>query len=395
MQNKKKNCKEFSIKDVSVITVITCFVSFFVAFNMKKTNNQIEMDEYSQELLENYNYILHNSINNVSGEELVSKAISGMVNSLDDQYANYISKEDIDNFNVLINGEYEGLGIEITYNEYGAAIINNVFDNSPAQKQGLQKGDIIISINGESMLGKSLDEIKNYIHDFNNEGFELGYKRGDEEKEAKLKVENIIIESVSTKIYSENENTIGYIKLNNFASNSYEQFRSGVESLERENIDSLIIDLRYNTGGQLNIADNIISMFIEHGKTIYQLKEKNEIIKYKDISDESRNYEIVVLVNHDSASASELVAGALKEVYGAKIVGTNTYGKGTAQKVITLANGEQYKLTTSEWLTANGNSIDKVGIQPDMSIEISSDYINNPIEENDNQLKKALEILSK
>ena len=395
MQNKKKNCKEFSIKDVSIITVITCFVSFFVAFNIKKTNNQIEMDEYSQELLENYNYILHNSINNVSGEELVSKAISGMVNSLDDQYANYISKEDIDNFNVLINGEYEGLGIEITYNEYSAVIINNVFDNSPAQKQGLQKGDIIISINGESMLGKSLDEIKNYIHDFNNEEFELGYKRGDEEKEAKLKVENIVIESVSTKLYSENENTIGYIKLNNFASNSYEQFRSGVESLERENIDSLIIDLRYNTGGQLNIADNIISMFIEHGKTIYQLKEKNEIIKYKDISDESRNYEIVVLVNHDSASASELVAGALKEVYGAKIVGTNTYGKGTAQKVITLANGEQYKLTTSEWLTANGNSIDKVGIQPDMSIEISSDYINNPIEENDNQLKKALEILSK
>lgn len=395
MQNKKKNCKEFSIKDVSVITVITCFVSFFVAFNIKKTNNQIEMDEYSQELLENYNYILHNSINNVSGEELVSKAISGMVNSLDDQYANYISKEDIDNFNVLINGEYEGLGIEITYNEYSAVIINNVFDNSPAQKQGLQKGDIIISINGESMLGKSLDEIKNYIHDFNNEEFELGYKRGDEEKEAKLKVENIVIESVFTKLYSENENTIGYIKLNNFASNSYEQFRSGVESLERENIDSLIIDLRYNTGGQLNIADNIISMFIEHGKTIYQLKEKNEIIKYKDISDESRNYEIVVLVNHDSASASELVAGALKEVYGAKIVGTNTYGKGTAQKVITLANGEQYKLTTSEWLTANGNSIDKVGIQPDMSIEISSDYINNPIEENDNQLKKALEILSK
>lgn len=395
MQNKKKNCKEFSIKDVSVITVITCFVSFFVAFNIKKTNNQIEMDEYSQELLENYNYILHNSINNVSGEELVSKAISGMVNSLDDQYANYISKEDIDNFNVLINGEYEGLGIEITYNEYSAVIINNVFDNSPAQKQGLQKGDIIISINGESMLGKSLDEIKNYIHDFNNEEFELGYKRGDEEKEAKLKVENIVIESVSTKLYSENENTIGYIKLNNFASNSYEQFRSGVESLERENIDSLIIDLRYNTGGQLNIADNIISMFIEHGKTIYQLKEKNEIIKYKDISDESRNYEIVVLVNHDSASASELVAGALKEVYGAKIVGTNTYGKGTAQKVITLANDEQYKLTTSEWLTANGNSIDKVGIQPDMSIEISSDYINNPIEENDNQLKKALEILSK
>lgn len=395
MQNKKKNCKEFSIKDVSVITVITCFVSFFVAFNIKKTNNQIEMDEYSQELLENYNYILHNSINNVSGEELVSKAISGMVNSLDDPYANYISKEDIDNFNVLINGEYEGLGIEITYNEYGAAIINDVFDNSPAQKQGLQKGDIIISINGESMLGKSLDEIKSYIHDFNNEEFELGYRRGDEEKEAKLKVENIVIESVSTKLYSENGNTIGYIKLNNFASNSYEQFRSGVESLERENIDSLIIDLRYNTGGQLNIADSIISMFIEHGKTIYQLKEKNEIIKYKDISDESRNYEIVVLVNHDSASASELVAGALKETYGAKIVGTNTYGKGTAQKVITLANGEQYKLTTSEWLTANGNSIDKVGIQPDISIEISSDYINNPIEENDNQLKKALEILSK
>ncbi len=395
MQNKKKNCKEFSIKDVSVITVITCFVSFFVAFNIKKTNNQIEMDEYSQELLENYNYILHNSINNVSGEELVSKAISGMVNSLDDPYANYISKEDIDNFNVLINGEYEGLGIEITYNEYGAAIINDVFDNSPAQKQGLQKGDIIISINGESMLGKSLDEVKSYIHDFNNEEFELGYRRGDEEKEAKLKVENIVIESVSTKLYSENGNTIGYIKLNNFASNSYEQFRSGVESLERENIDSLIIDLRYNTGGQLNVADNIISMFIEHGKTIYQLKEKNEIIKYKDISDESRNYEIVVLVNHDSASASELVAGALKEAYGAKIVGTNTYGKGTAQKVITLTNGEQYKLTTSEWLTANGNSIDKVGIQPDISIEISSDYINNPIEENDNQLKKALEILSK
>lgn len=391
----KMNTKKplFGLKEVVGIVIITAVVGFLTGFLVKQEDTKTTLSHYEEELLSNYQYILTNYYKNVDARDLVSVAIKGMIDYLDDPYADYISSNDIDNFNLLINGEYEGIGIQISYNEENEVVITYVFPDSSADQAGLEAGDIFVKINDETVLEMSLDEIKNLISTFNDEEFNITYKRDGNEYQTKLKREKVTIESVQTKIFEKNDSKIGYIKLSNFATNSYQQFNDKLENLEKDNIDSLIIDLRDNTGGELETVENIVSLFIPKGKVIYQMKDKGQITKTYSESDTERNYPIVVLVNEYSASASELMTGALKEIYGATIIGVNTYGKGTAQKVVTLDNGERYKFTNKEWLTAKGNSIEGVGIEPTIRIEQPEKYYMDPIEENDEQLNRALEFL--
>lgn len=391
----KMNTKKplFGLKEVVGIVIITAVVGFLTGFLVKQEDTKTTLSHYEEELLSNYQYILTNYYKNVDARDLVSVAIKGMIDYLDDPYADYISSNDIDNFNLLINGEYEGIGIQISYNEENEVVITYVFPDSSADQAGLEAGDIFVKINDETVLEMSLDEIKNLISTFNDEEFNITYKRDGNEYQTKLKREKVTIESVQTKIFEKNDSKIGYIKLSNFATNSYQQFNDKLENLEKDNIDSLIIDLRDNTGGELETVENIVSLFIPKGKVIYQMKDKGQITKTYSESDTERNYPIVVLVNEYSASASELMTGALKEIYGATIIGVNTYGKGTAQKVVTLDNGERYKFTIKEWLTAKGNSIEGVGIEPTIRIEQPEKYYMDPIEENDEQLNRALELL--
>lgn len=384
----------FGIKELIGIIIITSLVSFFAGFSIKQSNVETSLSSYETEIISNYEYILENSYKNINGRDLVSAAIKGMIECLEDPYADYINATDVDNFNLIINGEYQGIGVQIGYNENYEPIITYVFPTSPADTSGLKIDDILISIENIDVYNKTLDEIKEMVNSYDDE-FEISYKRGDNQYKTVLKREIITVKSVVENIYERENKKIGYIKLTNFASNSYEQFEKSLESLETKSIDSLIIDLRDNTGGQLKAVDNIVSLFINEDNVIYQMKEKDEITKYYSHGNNNRKYPIVVLVNENSASASELMTGALKEVYGATVIGVNTYGKGTAQEVRTLENGEQYKFTTREWLTAKGNSIEKVGIEPNIKIEQSERYFNEPNEENDVQLQSAIEFLCK
>ena len=384
----------FGIKELIGIIIITSLVSFFTGFSIKQSNVETSLSSYETEIISNYEYILENSYKNINGRDLVSAAIKGMIECLEDPYADYINATDVDNFNLIINGEYQGIGVQIGYNENYEPIITYVFPTSPADTSGLKIDDILISIGNTNIYNKTLDEIKEMINSYDDE-FEISYKRGDNQYKTVLKREIITVKSVVENIYERENKKIGYIKLTNFASNSYEQFEKSLESLETKNIDSLIIDLRDNTGGQLKVVDNIVSLFINEDNVIYQMKEKDKITKYYSHGNNNRKYPVVVLVNENSASASELMTGALKEVYRATVIGVNTYGKGTAQEVRTLENGEQYKFTTREWLTAKGNSIEKVGIEPNIKIEQSERYFNEPNEENDVQLQSAIEFLCK
>ena len=384
----------FGIKELIGIIIITSLVSFFTGFSIKQSNVETSLSSYETEIISNYEYILENSYKNINGRDLVSAAIKGMIECLEDPYADYINATDVDNFNLIINGEYQGIGVQIGYNENYEPIITYVFPTSPADTSGLKIDDILISIGNTNIYNKTLDEIKEMINSYDDE-FAISYKRGDNQYKTVLKREIITVKSVVENIYERENKKIGYIKLTNFASNSYEQFEKSLESLETKNIDSLIIDLRDNTGGQLKVVDNIVSLFINEDNVIYQMKEKDKITKYYSHGNNNRKYPVVVLVNENSASASELMTGALKEVYRATIIGVNTYGKGTAQEVRTLENGEQYKFTTREWLTAKGNSIEKVGIEPNIKIEQSERYFNEPNEENDVQLQSAIEFLCK
>lgn len=385
----------FGIKELIGIVIITTLVSFFAGFSIKQSNNiKTDLSNYENEIISNYKYILENSYKNVNGRDLVSAAIKGMIDCLEDPYADYINVSDVDNFNLIINGEYQGIGVQIGYNENKEPVITYVFPSSPADNSGLKINDILVSIEDIKVSNKTLDEIKDIVNGFDGE-FKVSYKRDEKQYETILKREIVTVKSVVKNLYERENKKIGYIKLTNFAANSYEQFKETLESLESDDIESLIIDLRDNTGGQLRTVDNIVSLFIDENNVIYQMKEKGKITKYYSHGNDNRKYPIVVLVNENSASASELMTGALKEVYNATIIGVNTYGKGTAQEVRTLENGEQYKFTTREWLTAKGNSIEKVGIEPNIKVEQDSKYFNEPTEENDVQLQSAITFLCK
>lgn len=385
----------FGIKELIGIVIITTLVSFFAGFSIKQSNNiKTDLSNYENEIISNYKYILENSYKNVNGRDLVSAAIKGMIDCLEDPYADYINVSDVDNFNLIINGEYQGIGVQIEYNENKEPVITYVFPSSPADNSGLKINDILVSIEDIKVSNKTLDEIKDIVNGFDGE-FKVSYKRDEKQYETILKREIVTVKSVVKNLYERENKKIGYIKLTNFAANSYEQFKETLESLESDDIESLIIDLRDNTGGQLRTVDNIVSLFIDENNVIYQMKEKGKITKYYSHGNNNRKYPIVVLVNENSASASELMTGALKEVYNATIIGVNTYGKGTAQEVRTLENGEQYKFTTREWLTAKGNSIEKVGIEPNIKVEQDSKYFNEPTEENDVQLQSAITFLCK
>lgn len=385
----------FGIKELIGIVIITTLVSFFAGFSIKQSNNiKTDLSNYENEIISNYKYILENSYKNVNGRDLVSAAIKGMIDCLEDPYADYINVSDVDNFNLIINGEYQGIGVQIGYNENKEPVITYVFPSSPADNSGLKINDILVSIEDIEVSNKTLDEIKDIVNGFDGE-FKVSYKRDEKQYETILKREIVTVKSVVKNLYERENKKIGYIKLTNFAANSYEQFKETLESLESDDIESLIIDLRDNTGGQLRAVDNIVSLFIDEKNVIYQMKEKGKITKYYSHGNNNRKYPIVVLVNENSASASELMTGALKEVYNATVIGVNTYGKGTAQEVRTLENGEQYKFTTREWLTAKGNSIEKVGIEPNIKVEQDSKYFNEPTEENDVQLQSAITFLCK
>lgn len=385
----------FGIKELIGIVIITTLVSFFAGFSIKQSNNiKTDLSNYENEIISNYKYILENSYKNVNGRDLVSAAIKGMIDCLEDPYADYINVSDVDNFNLIINGQYQGIGVQIGYNENKEPVITYVFPSSPADNSGLKINDILVSIEDIKVSNKTLDEIKDIVNGFDGE-FKVSYKRDEKQYETILKRETVTVKSVVKNLYERENKKIGYIKLTNFAANSYEQFKETLESLESDDIESLIIDLRDNTGGQLRTVDNIVSLFIDENNVIYQMKEKGKITKYYSHGNNNRKYPIVVLVNENSASASELMTGALKEVYNATVIGVNTYGKGTAQEVRTLENGEQYKFTTREWLTAKGNSIEKVGIEPNIKVEQDSKYFNEPTEENDVQLQSAITFLCK
>ena len=187
---------------------------------------------------------------------------------------------------------------------------------------------------------------------------------------------------------------IGYIKIDIFSATTYSQLKKTIEKLEKENIEGMIIDVRDNTGGHLTVVSDMLSLMMDKSHVIYQIENKGKKTKYYSTGKKTKQYPIVILQNSGSASASELFTAAMKEEYGAKVVGTKSYGKGTVQELNTLQDGTQYKFTTKKWLTPKGNWIHEKGITPDENVELDEKYFENPTQENDNQLQKALYVVN-
>ena len=351
-----------------------------------KSINKSSLNEF----IATYDEIIDNYYQKIDKDKLLEAGIDGMIKYLGDPYSSYINKNDVDEFNEGVNGTYQGIGAEVKYNENNLPTIGEVFKNTPAEKVGLKENDIILKVNDIIVKDKSLAEIAEIVKGKSGTNVKLTILRGKEEKTFTITrgtVDNI---SVISEIINSNNKKIGYIYISVFASNTVKQFKEKLENLEKEKINSLIIDVRGNTGGYLNVVTDIISMFIKKDEVIYKLKTKNKIDSITDKTVEYRTYPVAILADRGSASASELLIGAFSETYNAKIIGENTYGKGKVQKVFELSSGALLKYTYQEWLTPKGNYIDGVGVTPDVNVKY--EYISD---NRDTQKDKAIEILSK
>ena len=355
--------------------------------------NNTTVIEDTSELTRVYNLIVNRYYGDIDKKELTSAAIKGMMNYLSDDYSVYFTEEEKQSFNERLNGVYTGLGVEITNDSSNNAMVVTVFDDSSAKEAGIKPGDIIAKINGESVLGLGKDEVVKNIKGKNNYSFNMTVLRDGNEIEVKVITKSITLSSVSSEIIESGNKKIGYIYISIFALNTYDQFKAHLESLEKEGIDSLIIDVRDNTGGHLTSVTSILDMFLDKNHVLYQIKSKDKVKKVYGTTASTRKYDIVVLTNEFSASASEILASALKEAYGAKTVGVKTFGKGTMQNMLDLENGGMIKVTTEVWLTSKGNEINKVGVPVDYEVFLGEDFTSNPSKETDSQLQKAIEVL--
>lgn len=347
------------------------------------------------EFLQTYENIVNSYYEEVDSKELIEAGINGMLEYLGDDYSVYMNQQTTEIFNEQVEGKYKGIGVEITLLENGGVQVSDIFENSPAAKAGLQKGDIFVSINGTDVSKSNALDVSKLIRKSENKEINVVIKRDGKEKKFTLALDQVDIESVTTQVYEKNGKKIGYIRLNIFADNTYGQFEKKLKELESKKIDNLIIDVRSNSGGYLNSVTKIASLFLGKNKVIYQLDTKGVVEQVYSKTKDNRNYKVVVLIDKASASAAEILAAAMQESYGATVIGTNSFGKGTVQAAYQLKSGATVKYTIQKWLTPKGNWINKVGVTPDIKVELTEDYANNPSDETDSQLQRALEELSK
>ena len=377
-------------------SIVSYFIGHILTFDKEK-NTVIKNDPFVEEFVRNYNYIVENYYDNVNRQDLINSAIDGMVQSLDDPYSTYIDETAVDNFNITLNGSYKGIGVQIVKdNNSGYILVTGVFKDSPASKAGLKAGDYIISANSIQTKDVEADAFSKYVRESTDTEFNMHILRGEEELDIKLVRENVVIASVSSKVIEQGGKKIGYIYIGIFASNTDAQFKQELNKLKKENIDSLIIDVRDNTGGHLTAVDSILDLFIDANHIKYQFYQNGVTTKIKGKKSGVEKYDIVLIGNENSASASEVLIAGLKENLDAKLVGKKTYGKGTVQELVNLSDGNQYKITVRKWLTPLGNWVnDTEGIKPDIEVDLDSKYLETQDDLDDTQLQAAIDCLTK
>ncbi len=397
MSDKDNKSTTFKLWEVIVITLVSSLImSLSTGYVIYRGNRPVSMNNSKEldEFITSYKNILNNYYDEIDESALVDAAINGMLKYLGDPYTTYLNENNTNVLNNSLNGTYEGIGIKVSLNENNEIVIRDVIDDTPASKSGLLTNDIITKISDNDLAGLSVSDAVNLIKNSSTNNIKIEVKRNNE-----LKTFDLIKSSFNIPVYKEifnqNDKKIGYIQIDKFSDTIYDEFSKALKSLEESNIDRLIIDLRSNTGGYLSGATNIAQLFLEKGKVIYSLESKTSKDVTKDVTDEHRDYKVFVLINNSSASASEVLASALKYSYGATLVGTTSYGKGKVQRTSKLNDGTMYKYTTAKWLTPNGDCVDEKGLVPDINVELAKEFLENPVFENDNQLGTAIIEISK
>ncbi|MBM7648779.1 carboxyl-terminal processing protease [Bacillus ectoiniformans] len=335
-----------------------------------------------------YNIIADKYVEEVDRTQLVEGAIDGMVSSLKDPYSAYMDAETVKQFEDSLGSSFEGIGAEITL-ENGKLMIVAPFKDSPAEKAGLKPKDEITSINGDSVNGLTVFEATKKIRGKKGTTVKLGIIRKGMTKPLTIEVkrDKIPIETVFAKVKSENGKSIGVLEITSFSEETAKDFKQKLKKLEEKEIEGLLIDVRGNPGGFLSSVEDILKELVTENKPYMQIEEKSgRKVPYFSDTKKVKPYPVAVLTDEGSASASEILAGALKEAEGYTLIGTKTFGKGTVQQPVPLGDGSNIKLTTHKWLTPNGNWIHTKGIEPNIEVKQPDYFYAHPL-----QIEKPLE----
>lgn len=335
-------------------------------------------------------------LNDIDTEQVETYLYKGMIAGLDDAYAAYYTEEEYQSMKDSTNGSYYGIGVEMSQNiSTGIITITRVFEDSPAEEAGLLPGDVIYKVSDTEVTGEDLTKVVSMVKGAEGTTVPITIAREGESDYLTLEVERRTIE-IATVSHKMLDGKIGYIAISSFDNVTVNQFLEALEDLENQGETALIIDLRNNGGGVVSAACSILDRLLPEGLIVYT---EDKYGNREEMTSDAANYfdkPLAVLVNDNSASASEIFAGAIKDYGIGTLVGTQTFGKGIVQKIYPLSDGTAVKLTVSKYYTPKGNNIHGIGITPDVEVELDENVANEVTipEDQDNQLQKAMEILS-
>lgn len=383
-----------------LLTIAVGFTGFTLGKNSSNDNSLMSdenqkhmatMDAMKKLIDENYLFDYDESA-------LYDGSLKGMFESLDDPYTSFYTKEEFDKLMEGVSGKYAGIGVVVQASEEGYIKAISVFDNSPAKEAGIKAGDYISKVNDKSYTANELEKAVNEIKGDVGSKVKLTILRPKEdgkteEIELSVKRDNIKVDTVDSEVIEKDNKKIGYLKLKQFEEVTKEDFAKELQSLKAQGVDGIVLDLRNNPGGNLDVCLAVADTFLDEGVIVSTVDKKGEEIVEKSDSEADKT-PMTVLINENSASASEILAGAFKDRNRAKIVGKTSFGKGIVQKLFPFEDGTGVKITISEYFTPNKTKIHKIGVKPDVEVDNDKDFtLDMENLDKDKQFQKAMEVL--
>lgn len=395
------------VKYVVIIIIIFALAEVLATLKYKNLKGKIEVESLKgsskEETIKNISSNMKSLrsvidkmyIGDIDENKLREEALKGYIKGIGDKYTEYFTKEEWGKLNEVVSGEFYGIGVylELSKDEKNI-VITSVMKDSPAEKAGLKSGDILVKVNEKDIDSEDFENVTKYIKGEKGTKVKVTVYREKEKIEKEIERQEIKVNSTKHKML---ENNIGYIHISTFTEHTDKDFEASYKELENQGMKKLIIDVRFNTGGELEATKKVLEQLLKKDSQIIITRDKEgkeEVIKTKKGT--NKNIDIVVLGNNYSASASEILISALVDNKVAKFVGEKTYGKGVIQTIVPLSDGGALKVTTEEYLRQNKEKINKVGITPEFEVKLDLKGMEkeNPDDKKDNQLQKAIDILN-
>ena len=343
-----------------------------------------------------YNTIDDYYLNEIDNDKIQNGIFKGMVDSLGDPYTVYYNPEEYKQFTSSSSGTYSGIGVAVSQNvTTGAITVVKTFKKGSGEKEGMKAGDVIYKVEGKKIEGLELSKVVSMIKGEEGTFVKVTVLRDGKEIEFNLERKKLEIDTVSHRMEEKDGKKIGYISVSEFDEVTASQFKSAISELSKEGMEGLVIDLRDNPGGLLDVTCEMLDRMIKKGLLVYTVDKNGKRVDEDATDSDSFDKPVAILVNGNSASASEVFSGAMKDYDAATLVGTRTFGKGIVQSIVPFGDGTAMKVTVSKYYTPNGVNIHGTGIEPDVVVELSKDATKNGKYErkNDNQLDKALDVV--